>query len=464
MKSFKEYSISPLSKGTRKHIDRVRDANDKRLQKLRAAKRKKNPTFMDKLKKGFRKEENQIDELSTDKLKAYRKKASSDAVNRLVTTDPKSRLKYGKRLTGMGRASKKLNRRGVREGIEEARKPSDDNFGGAGYSGEKGFKNKAVASRGGQTAGRNRGRAAQRKAQQGMIDAAIKQDKKEFRKHAVAMSKSLASMTKQKEPIQTMWTKEKAKALKDGTWFKMSYQQQKKIEGNKPRFEPFDWGQRESVSEAVSPAQQAAIAIAKKESGKYDKDGKKLKKEACWDGYKQVGTKMKNGKVVPNCVKESIIESNLYRVGSEKYFEYFQEQRKLFEDGQIEVDGFDKELLEGDIGTFAEYEGEVVPLDCPMMEAKYGDEEVELNKPKKGGSKKYYVYVKDPSTGNIKKVSWGDTTGLKVKLNNPEARKSFVARHQCDQKKDKTKAGYWACNLPRYAKQLGLSGGGNFYW
>jgi len=404
MKSFKEV-ISPLSKGTRKHIDRVRDANNERLKKLRAARRKKNPSFMDKLKKGFRKEE-----------------------------------------------------------IEEARKPSDDNFGGAGYSGEKGFKNKAVASRGGSTAGRNRGRAAQRKAQQGMIDAAIKQDKKEFRKHAVAMSKSIASMTKQKEPIQTMWTKEKAKALKDGTWFKMSYQQQKKIEGNKPRFEPFDWGQRESVSEAVSPAQQAAIAIAKKESGKYDKDGKKLKKEACWDGYKQVGTKMKNGKVVPNCVKESIIESNLYRVGSEKYFEYFQEQRKLFEDGQIEVDGFDKELLEGDIGTFAEYEGEVVPLDCPMMEAKYGDEEVELNKPKKGGSKKYYVYVKDPSTGNIKKVSWGDTTGLKVKLNNPEARKSFVARHQCDQKKDKTKAGYWACNLPRYAKQLGLSGGGNFYW
>ena len=60
MKTFKEV-ISPLSKGTRKHIDRVRDANDARLQKLRAAKRKKNPTFMDKLKKGFKKEELQLE-------------------------------------------------------------------------------------------------------------------------------------------------------------------------------------------------------------------------------------------------------------------------------------------------------------------------------------------------------------------------------------------------------------------
>jgi len=51
-----------------------------------------------------------------------------------------------------------------------------------------------------------------------------------------------------------------------------------------------------------------------------------------------------------------------------------------------------------------------------------------------------------------------------TKLKNPEARKSFAARHKCDQQKDKTKAAYWACNLPRYAKSLGMSGGGNFYW
>ena len=64
----------------------------------------------------------------------------------------------------------------------------------------------------------------------------------------------------------------------------------------------------------------------------------------------------------------------------------------------------------------------------------------------------------------IKKVTWGDTTGLSVKLKDPEARKSFAARHQCAQQKDRTKPAYWACNLPRYAKSLGMSGGGNFFW
>jgi len=56
--------------------------------------------------------------------------------------------------------------------------------------------------------------------------------------------------------------------------------------------------------EAVSRAQQAAIAIAKKKSGKYDKDGNKIKEEQgpCWDGYKQVGMKKKGNKMVPNCV------------------------------------------------------------------------------------------------------------------------------------------------------------------
>ena len=166
-----------------------------------------------------------------------------------------------------------------------------------------------------------------------------------------------------------------------------------------------------------------------------------------------------------DCETESIlIENNQYRVGSEAYFEYFNDMRKMYNEGRLEVTGFDKELMEGDLGEFATYEEQVVPLECPMVESEYQGKDVELNKPKAGGPKKYYVYVRDPSTGNVKKVTWGDTTGLKVKLDDKEARKSFAARHKCDQQKDKTKAGYWACNLPRYASQLGLSGGGNFYW
>ena len=165
------------------------------------------------------------------------------------------------------------------------------------------------------------------------------------------------------------------------------------------------------------------------------------------------------------CETESlIIKENIYRVGSEAYFQYFVDLREKFESGELYYKGFDKRLMEGDIGKFAMYEGEHVPLDCPMMEAEYQGKEVELNSPKAGGPKKYYVYVKDPSTGNVKKVSWGDTTGLKIKLSDKAARKSFAARHKCDQQKDKTTASYWACNIPRYADQLGLSGGGNFFW
>jgi len=98
-----------------------------------------------------------------------------------------------------------------------------------------------------------------------------------------------------------------------------------------------------------------------------------------------------------------------------------------------------------------------------IPEAEYKGKKVQLNKPKRGGSKKFYVYVKNPKTGNVKKVSFGDT-GLSVKLKQKGARASFAARHKCASKKDKTKAGYWSCNIGRYWKSLG--GGSNFsgYW
>ena len=156
---------------------------------------------------------------------------------------------------------------------------------------------------------------------------------------------------------------------------------------------------------------------------------------------------------------------NIYRVHSEEFYRLFREARELYKEGILEVTSdWDIELLKTDIGEFAycEEEKKKVPLDVPISQVE--EKDVELNKPKKGGPKKFYVFVKDPKTGNVKKVTWGDTTGLKVKLNDPEARKSFAARHQCSTQKDRTSAAYWACNLPRYAKSLGLSGGGNFYW
>lgn len=169
------------------------------------------------------------------------------------------------------------------------------------------------------------------------------------------------------------------------------------------------------------------------------------------------------------CCKEAIefhinnkipFTENIFRMGSKSFFEFFIEAKRMYNENELKnLNESDLEILETDIGEFDLYEGEEVPLDFPLTE----EPDVELNKPKRGGSKKYYVYVRNDK-GNIIKVQFGDTTGLSAKINDPEARKSFVARHKCSEKNDKTKPGYWACRLPRYAKALGLKGGGNFFW
>ena len=79
-----------------------------------------------------------------------------------------------------------------------------------------------------------------------------------------------------------------------------------------------------------------------------------------------------------------------------------------------------------------------------IQEAKYHGKTVSLNKPTRGDVKKSKVYVRDPQTGNIKKVNFGDPN-MKIKKSIPARRRSFRARHKCSQKKDKTSAGYWSC-------------------
>ena len=88
-----------------------------------------------------------------------------------------------------------------------------------------------------------------------------------------------------------------------------------------------------------------------------------------------------------------------------------------------------------------------------------------LNKPMRdsSGGKAYKVYVRDPKTKKIKTVRFG-SGGLKAKINNPKARQAFAKRHNCAQKKDKTKASYWSCRLPRYAKLLGLKSSFSGFW
>jgi len=157
------------------------------------------------------------------------------------------------------------------------------------------------------------------------------------------------------------------------------------------------------------------------------------------------------------------ITENIFRPGSEAFYDVIKETRTHFDSNKINLTGLDKDLFEStEIGKFAKFNGEIVPLDLPMEtieeinEAEYKGKEVELNHPMRGGTKKYHVYVKNPKTGNVKKISFGDVHGgLTAKVSDPKARKSFAARHNCDMKKDKTTAGYWACRINKYGHLWG---------
>jgi len=80
----------------------------------------------------------------------------------------------------------------------------------------------------------------------------------------------------------------------------------------------------------------------------------------------------------------------------------------------------------------------------PMSEADYQGRNVPLGKPMQGDVKKFKVYVRDPKTGNVKKVNFGDKT-MKIKKSNPARRRSFRARHNCANPGPRTKARYWSC-------------------
>jgi hypothetical protein len=270
-------------------------------------------------------------------------------------------------------------------------------------------------------------------------------------------------------------------------------------------------------TEATSWAQNAAIAISMKKRGIEPKDHKeymkKIKKNeevvhleeknvssnpelwsraktlakqkfdvypsAYANGWAAKWYKSKGGKwrvdeetlhegVVYHLENEIPFCESIFRYGSKKFFETIEEARKLFNEGTINLTGSDLELIRTDIGSFGLYEGKEVPIDLPLTEEENPDHPP-LGKPHKGGPKKYYVYVKKPD-GGIKKVTFGDSHGaadgstLPSRINDPVARKSFAARHKCHLQTDRTSAAYWSCNLPRYAKALGLSGGGSFYW
>jgi hypothetical protein len=169
----------------------------------------------------------------------------------------------------------------------------------------------------------------------------------------------------------------------------------------------------------VWPSAYASGALVKCRKVGAKNWGNKSKKESvdeargtCWMGYQQIGMKKKGGKMVPNCVKEI----------TEIFWE---------EDGKGHGYTFEH-IIEND-----------------LKEAEYQGRKVKLGKPMQGDSKKFKVYVKNDK-GNVVKVNFGqggDAKGgtMRIRKSNPKARKSFRARHNCDNPGPRWKARYWSC-------------------
>ena len=161
-------------------------------------------------------------------------------------------------------------------------------------------------------------------------------------------------------------------------------------------------------------------------------------------------------------IREGIsLSESVYRPGSKAFFDLINEARARYLTRDISLNESDRELVESDLGQWGIFEGREVALDFPieeevdeLLEAEYHGRDVDLNKPKRGGSKKFFVYVKNPSTGKVKKVEFG-AKGMSTGLRNPDRRRSFKDRHNCEDKNDKTKPGYWACRIGRYPKVTG---------
>jgi dephospho-CoA kinase len=170
----------------------------------------------------------------------------------------------------------------------------------------------------------------------------------------------------------------------------------------------------------------------------------------------------------PATVKEAVeyhmeneisFTENVFRPGSEMFFEMIAEAKKLYKEGKYTpADEFELDMLNSDIGEKVIFEGQEVILDYPFEE--------ELNEEDKTGGKGIgkpwreggggAVYVRDG--GSIRKVSFSKS-GMKKRYMDPAATRSFVARHRCLTNKDKTSASYWACRWPRF-----FSNSGKTWW
>ena len=179
----------------------------------------------------------------------------------------------------------------------------------------------------------------------------------------------------------------------------------------------------------------------------------------CWDGYKEIGGKMKDGKMVPNCVPIKEIGDNYTTavvLTKEEFYEDIDSDADVnygkIEPEEYDVDNYDD--YESFISFMRSYSKELSEATCDCMtEAEYRGRNVPLGKPMRGDVKKFKVYVKNPA-GNVVKVNFGHggtsaaargEKTMKIRKSNPKARKSFRARHNCANPGPRTKARYWSC-------------------
>lgn len=167
----------------------------------------------------------------------------------------------------------------------------------------------------------------------------------------------------------------------------------------------------------------------------FENNSKEQLTEKCWSGYKQKGMKTMFGRRYPNCVKNESEETNEDSSPAQQAAIAINMKKKgiapknktLHEDeyGSVEETNF----VVGDLLTEAEYQGRKVQLGKPFLTPK--------------GPKKRSVYVKNEK-GNVVKVNFGDPN-MRIKAYSPKHRKSFRARHNCQNPGPKYKSRYWSC-------------------
>ena len=155
--------------------------------------------------------------------------------------------------------------------------------------------------------------------------------------------------------------------------------------------------------------------------------------------------------------KQIPLNENMFKEYSKSFINLINEVRSLYSKNLIDLNDEDRSIVESDLGKKVLLEnGQVVYLEVPtedqsfLNEAEYKGRKVQLGKIMQGDVKKFKVYVKNDK-GNVVKVNFGfggkSAKGKRmvIKKNNPQRRKSFRARHNCDNPGPRWKARYWAC-------------------